>query len=613
MTMEGSKQMLRHRLQPSAKLMISMSNSHRRAIGSAVTSSAIQALSEAASLGLIFVALDILSLNKNHASIDGLLIHLPTIVKLWIERQSASTLLATTLALVIATQGIQAASRYMNGVSVEFFAAACKSEVLNIVHSRLLNLSYESTLTIRTGRLITITTEGPEAVRQQIEELAALAVAALLVCSYLVVLIRISAWMLILAASLAGLVLFIQFLPLRRIRRSSAKVSEQQSLINSSLADDARAIKLLKATGNLNYPHTRMVRMSDQLARDLRQRAIISQLSQPATQFIGAIAIALVIWGGTSLLADGQASIIASLSTFVIALQRLSGKLIQIGQISSTLATNRGRLSQLDDFLSENKNKLRRQQGKLLPRKPTPAEVEFTKVSFSYPESTRPALHELSLRISPGEIIALVGSSGSGKTTTIDLLCDLITPSSGNILIDGTDLQAIDPLSWQQEIGLVTQDPYIFYGTIAENLCLNSVNIDRVRAQQCLEQVNLCSLIRTLPAGLDTIIGEGGQQLSGGQKQRLAIARALYCQARILIFDEASSNLDMENERVIGRLLSRLRGQVSILLIAHRLQSILFADCIHVMEEGRIIESGCHSRLLNENGPYARLWSLQAG
>jgi ATP-binding cassette subfamily B protein/subfamily B ATP-binding cassette protein MsbA len=593
--------------------MIAMARCHRRFIGIAALSSGIQAFSEAVSLGLIFMALELLGPNKDPGDSISRFTHLPSIVQPWMEGQSSNTLLAITLVLVLIVQGVQAASRYANGVAVELFAAACKAKVTNIVHKRLLGLSYASTQKIRTGGLITITTDGPEAVRQKIEEFAGLAVALLLICAYIVVLVRISAWMLFLAIGLAGLVLFVQMVPLKRIRRYSTKASEQQALINSSLADDVRAIKLLQATGNLSYPHRRMAKMAGKLEQDLRRRAFVSQLSQPITQFLGVIAIALVIGGGAFILADRQTSVIASLATFVIALQRLSGKLIQIGQISSTLASNEGRLAQLDDFLSDRDNQMRREKGSILTRRSTPAKVEFIHVGFTYPGNKQPTLHQLNLTIKAGDIIGLVGSSGSGKTTTIDLLCELIAPSCGRILIDDTDLHTINPLSWQQQIGLVTQEPYVFYGTIAENLYMNGAMIDRSRALKCLEQVNLDELIKALPSGLDTFIGEGGQQLSGGQKQRLTIARALYCDARLLIFDEATSSLDMENEMVISELLNQLRGKVSILLVAHRLQSIQHANCIHVMEQGRIIESGSHAELIKENRRYARLWNLQAG
>ena len=592
--------------------MVKMAKQNKRFIIAAILGSLMQAVTEGASLGLLFIALELINKSSSRGMDHVQLTQVPTYAKQWISTNGLTGLIAV-LAAIIIVQALQGASKYINGISVEFFAAACKEKVINIVHSRLLNLSYMSSLKIRTGSLIAVTTEGPEAIKQQIEELASLVVAIFLLCTYLLVLIKLSPWLLLLSAGLAGLFLTVQILPLKKIKFYSTMISEQQSLINSSLADDTRALKLLQATGNIQHPKTRMAKMSGELKHYLRKKSLIGQINQPATQFLGVVAITIVIGAGATIFSERQSGVIASLATFVIALQRLSGKLTQIGQITTTLAGNEGRLGLLDNFLSGKDLQIRRNSSKIQLTAKCPASIEFAKVYFTYPGSQALTLDSVNLKMSSGQIIGIVGASGSGKTTIVDLICNLISPTNGEILIDGNNLQKIDAIDWQKQIGLVSQDAYIFHGTIRENLCLNSNIIDCDRCLACLEEVNLGSLLSRLPYGLETVIGEGGLQLSGGQRQRLTIARALYSKARLIILDEATSSLDVKNEQMIRKLTSQLRGKATVLIVAHRLQTVQDVDCIYVMDKGKIIESGSHNELISANGVFSDLWNLHIG
>jgi subfamily B ATP-binding cassette protein MsbA len=239
-------------------------------------------------------------------------------------------------------------------------------------------------------------------------------------------------------------------------------------------------------------------------------------------------------------------------------------------------------------------------------------EVEFDDVSFSYEEG-KPVLHGVSFRALPGTVTALVGSSGSGKSTIIGLTAAFSTPDDGRVLIDGVDLSTVKLASYRTRLGVVLQDTFLFDGTIRENIAF-------ARPQASEEEiVNACRIARVdefterFPEGYDTVVGERGVKLSGGQRQRVSIARAVLADPRILILDEATSSLDSESEQLIQEGLSYLMKGRTTFVIAHRLSTIRRADQILVIEEGRIVERGDHAELYELRGRYRELYDKQHG
>ena len=233
--------------------------------------------------------------------------------------------------------------------------------------------------------------------------------------------------------------------------------------------------------------------------------------------------------------------------------------------------------------------------------------VELRNVSVRYRDDAPAALSEVSLSVAPGEVLALVGASGSGKTTLVNLLPRFVLPSSGQVLLDGHDAGDWQLQALRAQFALVSQDVVMFNDSVAANVALGAAQIDRQRVTDCLRAANLAEHIATLPQGIDTPLGHNATQLSGGQRQRLAIARALYKDAPVLILDEATSALDTESERLVQQALARVMAGRTTLIIAHRLSTVEHAHRLVVMSHGRIVEQGTHASLLAAGGIYARL------
>ncbi len=348
------------------------------------------------------------------------------------------------------------------------------------------------------------------------------------------------------------------------------------------------------------------------LSRQLRQLAIKATIASaamtPLTQLLAAVALSAVIcialWQSRATGINAHDVTVGGFVAFISAMLMLIAPIRRLADVANPLtrgvaALERG-LGLLGDVPAETGGQHQTDKAR--------GAIQLTDVSVSFGEDKAPALRHLTLSIHPGEVVALVGPSGAGKTTLVNLLPRFIEPSEGSVSIDGVLLHDWQLQNLRSQFAMVSQDVVMFNDTIAANVCLGTA-INETRLMECLAAANLQEFVERQPEGIYAMVGHNANQLSGGQRQRLAIARALYKDAPILILDEATSALDTESERLVQEALSRLMKGRTTLVIAHRLSTIEHADRVVVMERGQVAEQGTHAQLMEMGGLYARLQS----
>ena len=398
--------------------------------------------------------------------------------------------------------------------------------------------------------------------------------------------------------------------PIQQLGRLLKKYSQQSQTVmgelNSTILESISGIQVIQAF--LVEPRARIKfatanERSYRITRKLQKR--MNALS-PVTEFIGACAGAFVFWYGVKRVIAHEATL-GTFLAFLFAMLSLIRPLKRLARLHGINQQALAAAERVFEALDETPSVTEHLRARVLP--PFHREIVYEHVSFQY--DTQPALRGVSLTIPCGETFALVGPSGGGKTTLVNLLPRFYDPSAGRLKIDGLDVTHVTLASLRGQIGLVTQETFLFNDTVRANIALGTPTAEFTQIVEAAKQANAHPFISKLPKGYDTVIGERGDLLSGGERQRLAIARALLKNPPILIFDEATSQLDAQSEHLITEAIERLRAGRTVILIAHRISTVRLAHRIALLQEGRIVESGSHDELLQKSPLYRRFCELQ--
>ena len=404
-----------------------------------------------------------------------------------------------------------------------------------------------------------------------------------------------------------------------RINRRLRSLNREQQNLTSELAyiveEAAAGYKIVKVHGAEQYETLRFMEKEDRLRQFALKSAVAGGLNQPITQLIASMALSVVLVIALMQSAT-EGTTVGGFAAFVTAMMLVISPLKHLADINQPLQRGLTAAEMIFGLMDQpfEEDEDRKLNMKSLAR--AKGGIRFENVGFAYQQEAdrKDALNGINLLIKPGEVVAFVGPSGGGKSTLVNLLPRFFKPTSGHIFLDDIPLENIVLADVRKQIAFVSQDVILFDDTIAANVAygaLSQEGIDRGRVVEALEAANLSAMIQELPEGIDSMIGNNGNRLSGGQRQRLAIARAIYKNAPILILDEATSALDSESERQVQDALDRLMAGRTTLVIAHRLSTIEHADRIVVLEHGQIVENGSHEDLIRKDGLYANLHRIQ--
>jgi ATP-binding cassette, subfamily B, bacterial len=393
----------------------------------------------------------------------------------------------------------------------------------------------------------------------------------------------------------------------RRIKNNARLVKKKEGEIASVVQESLSAVRLIKAFAREEFESRRLDEKSlESVETALLARSVKAKLT-PLVEVTVALGTCLVLWYGARLVLAGQISP-GALIVFILYLGKMYKPMRDLSKMTDTISKASVGFERIREVLQTESNVRDLPGARRAPR--FRGRIQFEHVHFAY-NKDQPVLHDVSLTVEPGEFIALVGPTGSGKSTLISLIPRFYDPTQGRVGIDGVDIRSFTLRSLRDQISFVLQETYLFRATVWENIAYGKPGASRAEIIRAARLANAHEFIARLPEGYDTIIGERGETLSGGQRQRITIARAVIRDTPILLLDEPSSGLDAESEELVFEALGRLMEGKTSVVIAHRLATVMRAQRIYAVEDGSIVESGTHEELLARGGLYSRLYEIQ--
>ncbi len=395
-----------------------------------------------------------------------------------------------------------------------------------------------------------------------------------------------------------------------KLRKYSQRIQEKIADITSVIQETISGVKIVKAFGTENYENNKFKKETEGYFRMVLKITRVRNLSSPITEILSVgVGVVIIYYGGTMVLNNGEIKASEFLG-FLFAIFQLLPPIKELSGVNNRIQESSAAGDRIFEIIDTQPDIVNKEDA--IPVKEFKSQVIFDNVGFAYPdEPGEKVLDKINFSVNKGEVVALVGPSGGGKSTLVDLLPRFYDVTSGTIKFDGTDIRDLKIEDLRKFIGIVTQETILFNDSIKNNICYGSSNFSEEKIIEAAKIANAHNFIIEMPNGYNTEIGERGVKLSGGQRQRLAIARALLKNPEIMIFDEATSALDNESEKLVQEALDRLMKSRTVVVIAHRLSTIKNADKILVLQDGEIIQSGSHDSLLEQGGLYKKLYEMQ--
>jgi ATP-binding cassette, subfamily B, multidrug efflux pump len=539
----------------------------------------------------------------------------------WLIKEGIDTALAKNLTpgfslkyplLILGAAALQGCFRYFWRINIHGFSRRCEADLRDRVFTHLQKLPVSYFQHTKTGDLMSRLTNDVQAVRELMGFGSLAIVDAMVVIVFsLSLMITINPWLTLWSMLAMPLITVVVRFFGRAIFRRSRDTQEQLSILSATVQENLSGIRVVQAYAQEQNQIQNFSRISSDYRRKTMWLATLWGIFWPLMQVLSGVAAAIVLWLGGRQVLQG-AMTLGEFVAFNGYLAMLTWPLMAVGYVVNQYQRGTAALSRLCEVLDAPTSPRYQPTNVSLAPAPIHGSIEFRNLTFSYNPNYDAVLRGVTLKIPPGTTCGIVGETGSGKSTLVNLLLRLFEPPSGTVFIDGTDIKSFPIRRLEDAIGFVSQDIFLFSGSVRDNILFGVDNGEVNTVEDAAHIAQLMPAIQSFRARFDTVIGERGVRLSGGQKQRTALARAIIKNPPILILDDAFSSVDVETEEEILRQLKHFMTGRTTLLISHRISTVRDADLIVYLRGGEIIEQGRHEELLARRGAYAKLYARQS-